>query len=197
VAQAFGASARASGLPVPDVPSLRLKRPLVSPLLWRLGITGIYVPFTGEANVNDTVPDPDLPFVAAHELAHLSGFAREDEASWVGPVACARDPDPDLRYSSALSMSLHALAALARADRDAFEAQARRRSAAVGRDVAALRAWSDRYRGPARRVALRVNDTYLKSQGQADGVRSYGRVVDLLLAERRARLAAAGAETGS
>jgi hypothetical protein len=31
-----------------------------------------------------------------------------------------------------------------------------------------------------------VNDAYLKSQGQAQGVRSYGRMVDLLLAERRA-----------
>jgi hypothetical protein len=61
----------------------------------------------------------------------------------------------------------------------------------VRRDVEALRAWSDRYQGAARRVARRVNDTYLKSQGHADGVRSYGRVVDLLLAERRARLAAA------
>jgi hypothetical protein len=34
-----------------------------------------------------------------------------------------------------------------------------------------------------------VNDTYLKAQGQTQGVRSYGRMVDLLLAERRAKLA--------
>jgi len=34
-------------------------------------------------------------------------------------------------------------------------------------------------------VQERVNDAYLKTQGQADGVRSYGRMVDLLLAERR------------
>ena len=31
------------------------------------------------------------------------------------------------------------------------------------------------------------NDLYLKSQGEAEGVASYGRMVDLLLAERRAR----------
>jgi hypothetical protein len=30
-----------------------------------------------------------------------------------------------------------------------------------------------------------VNDTYLRSQGQELGVRSYGAMVDLLLAERR------------
>ncbi|PYQ39239.1 MAG: DUF3810 domain-containing protein, partial [Acidobacteria bacterium] len=39
-------------------------------------------------------------------------------------------------------------------------------------------------------VQERVNDTYLKTQGQAQGVQSYGQIVDLLLAERRT--AAAG-----
>jgi hypothetical protein len=33
-----------------------------------------------------------------------------------------------------------------------------------------------------------VNNTYLKSNNQEDGVKSYGRMVDLLLAERRTRL---------
>jgi hypothetical protein len=192
VGEGFGRAARSTGMPLAGGPGIAVKRPLVSPLLWRLGLTGVYVPFTAEAHVNDTVPDPELPFVAAHELAHLSGFAREDEASWVGQRACALHPDADHRYSGALAMSLHALAALARADRGAYSELAARRSAAVARDVAALAAWNDRYRGAARRIARRVNDGYLKSQGDADGVRSYGRVVDLLLAERRARLAAAG-----
>jgi hypothetical protein len=189
--EGFAAVARETGLAIPQAAQARLKRPLVSPLLWRLGITGIYIPFTAEAHVNDTVPDPELPFVAAHELAHRSGFAREDEASWVGQAACARHPDPDHRYSGILAMSLHAIGALVRVDRGAASALSADRSPAVRRDVEALRAWSDRYQGAARRVARRVNDTYLKSQGHADGVRSYGRVVDLLLAERRARLAAA------
>lgn len=189
--EGFAAAARSAPLPIPAGPDVAPKRPLISPLLWRLGITGIYVPFTAEANVNDTVPDPDLPFTASHELAHLRGFAREDEASWVGYLACARHPDADYRYSGALAMSLHALSALARADREAYDRIAALRTDAVRRDVEALRIWSLRARGPAERVARRVNDTYLKSQGHPDGVRSYGRVVDLLLAERRARLAAA------
>jgi len=56
----------------------------------------------------------------------------------------------------------------------------------VRRDLAALAAWAERYRGLAERVSQRVNDAYLRSQGETQGVRSYGRVVDLLLAERRA-----------
>jgi hypothetical protein len=39
-------------------------------------------------------------------------------------------------------------------------------------------------------VQDRVNDAYLKSQGQREGVRSYGRMVDLLVGERRMSSAA-------
>jgi len=59
------------------------------------------------------------------------------------------------------------------------------RSPAVRRDVEAVWTWSRRYQGAVRRTAERVNDGYLKSQGHALGIRSYGRMVDLMLAERR------------
>ena len=35
----------------------------------------------------------------------------------------------------------------------------------------------------------KMNDTYLKANSVEDGTKSYGRMVDLLLAERRKRLA--------
>ena len=45
-----------------------------------------------------------------------------------------------------------------------------------------------KYEGPVAEKAEAVNDTYLKSNKQEDGVKSYGRMVDLLIAERRYRL---------
>ena len=151
-----------------------------------LGVTGIYLPFTGEPNVNMTLPDPELPFGAAHEMAHQRGFAREDEANYLGYLACRLHPDPDFRYSGRLAASVYAVNALAAVDRKAGERLEARRSPGVRRDLAALAAWAERYRGLAERVSQRVNDAYLRSQGETQGVRSYGRVVDLLLAERRA-----------
>ena len=61
-----------------------------------------------------------------------------------------------------------------------------RRGPGARRDLAALEAWRQRYVGRAAAVHQRVNDAYLRAQGQADGVQSYGRMVDLILAERRA-----------
>jgi hypothetical protein len=160
------------------------KAALLSPVLSRLGVSGIFSPFTGEPNVNTTLPPAEQPFSAAHEVAHQRGIAREDEANYVAYLACVGHPDRDFRYSGWLNAAQYTLGALYRAD-PAAHARAATWSPAVRRDLLALKAWADRYRGKATEVGRRVNDAYLRSQGQADGVRSYGRMVDLLLAERR------------
>ena len=161
------------------------KRVLLSPVMAYLGISGIYVPFTGEANVNTTLPEWALPFVAAHEIAHQRGFAREDEANYLAYAACARHPDPTARYSAALEGSLFVMAALRVRDPAAHQALQARRGPAVRRDLEALEAWRRRYESRAADVHQKVNDAYLRAQGE-DGVATYGRMVDLLLAERRA-----------
>jgi hypothetical protein len=183
---AQGYAALGANQPLFRVPSARPKRVLLSSLLSRVGITGIYFPFTGEPNLNTTVPDSALPFSTAHELAHQQGFAREDEANFVGYLACRRHPDRDFRYSGLVAASHYAIVSLHQADAPAAARVLAERSAAVLRDEAALREWADRYRGPATEMGDRVNDAYLRTQGEKDGVRSYGRMVDLLLAERRA-----------
>jgi len=174
---------------------LRPKPVVLSEAMSWLGISGIYSPFTGEANVNVKVPDPELPFAAAHETAHQRGFAREDEANFAGYLACRFHPDPVFQYAGLLAASVHASNALHAVDRATARNVEALRSAAVQRDLRALREWAARYEGPAARAAERVNDAYLKSQGAPDGVRSYGRMVDLLLAERRAD--AAGPREGA
>lgn len=42
-----------------------------------------------------------------------------------------------------------------------------------------------KYETPVATVATTVNDTYLKSQGQTDGKKSYGRFVDLMISYRK------------
>jgi hypothetical protein len=163
----------------------RVKAPFASPLLSYLGIAGIYIPFTAEPHLNGTLPDSEIPFTASHEMAHEQGFAREDEANFVGYLACRGHPQAVFRYSGELRASLYAVAALHGIDPGAARALQSRRSAAVRRDLAALHAWHERYASRAADVQRRVNDAYLKSQGQKLGVQSYGRMVDLLLAERR------------
>lgn len=43
-------------------------------------LCGVYSPFTVEANYNGDMPDYNVPHTLCHELSHLKGFMREDEA---------------------------------------------------------------------------------------------------------------------
>jgi len=172
------------GLPAPEA-SGGAKAVLLSPLMSYAGLGGIFIPFTAEPNVNATLPDWEIPFTAAHEVAHQRGYAREDEANYVGYRACRAHPGRDFRYSGTFRAALYALSALAGPDRAAY---ARLRSTLpppLIRDLTALSAWRRRYESRLGEVQDRINDVYLKTQGQAEGVQSYGRMVDLLLAERR------------
>lgn len=184
-ARGYEAAEVARRLPVPLL-SAPPKLVLLSPLMSYLGIGGIFIPFTCEANVNATLPDWEIPFTSAHELAHQRGFAREEEANYVGYLACRAHPDRDFQYSGTFRAALYALGALAQVDRPSYARLRGTVTAPLGRDLAALAAWHRRYESRLGEVQERVNDAYLKTQGQADGVRSYGRMVDLLLAERRA-----------
>ncbi len=183
---AAGFEAARERLPFLQAPPARPKAALLSALLSGLAISGIYSPFTAEPLVNGEVPDPDLPFCAAHEAAHAAGFAREDEANYLASLTCRLHPDADFRYSGTMAASAYAMGALASVDRPSAKRLHGTRSAAVVRDLDALAAWSARHEGRVAEASRRVNDAYLKAQGTPDGVRSYGRFVDLLLAERRA-----------
>ena len=180
----YEATEVAHRLPVPLL-SAPPKLVLLSPVMSYLGIGGIFIPFTGEANVNATLPDWEIPFTAAHEMAHQRGYAREDEANFVGYLACRAHRDRDFQYSGTFRAALYALSALARADRESYARLRGQLTGPLGRDLAALAAWHRRYESRLGDVQERVNDAYLKTQGQRDGVQSYGRMVDLLLAERR------------
>lgn len=58
-------------------------KPVMASRLMSYGnITGIYIPFTCEANVNIDVPDYSIPATMCHELTHLRGYMREEEGQF-------------------------------------------------------------------------------------------------------------------
>jgi hypothetical protein len=156
--------------------------------LWSyVGLSGLYSPFTGEPNINMAIPHHNLAFTSCHEMAHQIGFAAEDEANFIGYLACRMHPDNDFQYSGTLIAMRYALRALNRVDQDSYSALRSSLSEGIERDQKAEYDFWMRYRTPARKVARRVNDAYLKSQGQEEGVASYGKVIDLLIAEQRSQ----------
>ncbi len=88
------------------------KAVVFSEIMSYLDISGIYCPFTFEANVNVHMDDVGIPFTMCHELSHLSGYMREDEANFIAFLACIRSDDADFRYSGAFLAMVNASNAL-------------------------------------------------------------------------------------
>lgn len=155
---------------------------LLSRLLSVQQLCGVYSPFTVEANYNREMPLYNIPHTICHELSHLKGFMREDEANFIGYAACIHSEDLYFRYSGYLMGWVYAGNALAQADPEGFAALRSALPQAALTDLSYNNAYWDAFQGKVAEVSTRVNDTYLKLQDQQDGIQSYGRVVDLMLA---------------
>lgn len=164
----------------------RPKPLLLSGFLSVQQLAGIYSPFTVEANYNQDMTAYNIPHTICHELSHLRGFMREDEANFIGFLACIGSPDAGYRYSGYVSGWIYAGNALAKTDRGAYRACHDRLDERVLQDFQENREFWSHYESGISEAAETMNDTYLKANHQRDGVQSYGRAVDLMLAWYRA-----------
>lgn len=163
-------------------------KPLVfSEALSYLNLTGFYFPFTSEANVNVHMPALELPSTMCHELAHTLGFMREDEANFIAYLACRSSDAPEFVYSGLVLALTHSMNALYSVDYSRFEELWYQYGDGLRRDYAAQGQYWKRYDTPAAEASEAINNVYLKANNQSDGTRSYGRMVDLLLADYRIR----------
>ncbi|MCL2056054.1 MAG: DUF3810 domain-containing protein [Oscillospiraceae bacterium] len=161
-------------------------KPVFSSLaMSHMNIVGVFVPFTYEANVNVHIPDYAVPSAMMHELAHFKGFMREDEANFISWMACRGSGSDEFHYSGAMLAFAHCTNALYSADRGLYVEVMAGLSEKVRRDLAHNSAYWRRFDGPVSDASTAVNNTYLRANRQSDGVKSYGRMVDLLLAEFR------------
>ena len=160
--------------------------PFPKPILntWILSVqqtTGVYSPFTVEANYNRDIAYYDIPFTICHELSHLRGYMQEEEANFIGVLATIGADDLYFNYSGYVSAWVYAGNALARIDSTAFATLYSRINARTRQDMLYNNAYWQQFEGKPAEAHEQLNDAYLKMQGQTSGVRSYGHVTDLML----------------
>jgi hypothetical protein len=164
----------------PAVPG-RLKSSFLGPYFRWTTVDGMINPFGLEAIANPDLLPFEQPFVAAHEWAHLAGYADESEASFVGFLTCVRAAAP-AAYSGWLFLHWQINSEVSAADRRELAAALQE---GPRRDLAAI---AERLRSGEvpllRDAGWRVYDQYLKANRVEEGVRSYGLVLTLLTRAR-------------
>lgn len=146
-------------------------------------ITGIFSPFTIEGNYNNDIPDSEKPYVMCHELSHLKGFMREDEAEFIAYLACMRSDTVEFKYSASLGVLTYVLnAAYDNCDREKYVELIESLDEQIITDLRYRSAYWTDYETKISVAANAVNNAYLQANNQDDGVHSYGRMIDLMLA---------------
>lgn len=154
-------------------------------------IMGYYFPFSMEANYNDRMYVSNMPVTMCHELSHLKGFILEDEANFIGYLACVGSEDPFFNYSAYLSVVSYL-------DRDFYKAIGKDSRTYFSHPIISEQVMADKKFLTEEEweeveetaildteVVKKASDAFLESNltmnGVADGKISYSRVVDLLL----------------
>ena len=152
-----------------------------SEVLTRLGISGVYFPLTAEPNYNADIPDFQLPFSIAHEMAHQRGIARESEANFVAYVVCVNSRDPFVRYSG-FRNGLGVLSELYRVDPEKARELSKQLGTGYREDSRRAALFWAKASGAAGALSHRVNDLYLRANRVKAGVADYSNSTTLIIA---------------
>lgn len=177
-----------------DYPYLKGFYPKAKPVIFShfmcyTEVTGIYPYIIPEPNINYKTPITSLPATINHEMAHQRGISREEEANFIAYLASISNPDPLFQYSGYYIALNYSLGELSKHNGDAARRVYETLDKGILRDMQAAREFWKQFETPKDIVATvseTVNNKYLETVNVEDGVHSYGRMVDLLLAYRRA-----------
>lgn len=153
---------------------------------------GYYFPFSMEANYNDVMYIANVPATICHELSHVKGFIYEDDANFIAYLACTSSEDAFFRYSGYLSvldyLNIDLYESLGKSQ-EAYMAY-EKCSPLVEHDNVFLtkEAWAEVERKAffdtetVRQASRSFLETNLQANGVEEGIASYGKVAEQLLA---------------
>lgn len=166
----------------------RAKGIAASDFLSQQYMMGYYFPFSMEANYNTSMYVANVPATLCHELAHLKGFIYEDDANFIGFLACISSDDPFYRYSGYLSVLGYVEKEYKKASgKEEFDCLSIAKSVRSDDIFLTSEAW-ERVEEKAvvetavvKAASNQFTETTLVINGVSDGMKSYSRVVQLLL----------------
>ena len=170
-----------------NAPFLRYHRPSIkksmySTLASYMGIGGYLNPFTNEAQVNALTPVYRFPVVSGHEVGHQVGYSAENETNFIGYLVTMDNPDIYFKYSAYSYALSHCLNAISQTDETEFDRLYADVNPGTKKNYQELRDFYEQYENPFEPIFESVFNTFLKVNNQQDGIQSYSKVVNLMVA---------------
>jgi hypothetical protein len=168
-----------------DYKYFAVKSSLISLVVSYAGYSGYYNPFTGEAQLNNDLPEFLLPFVTCHEMAHQIGYASESEANFAGYLAATHSNNNLFIYSGYFDVFMSANGELFSRDFYAGYLNLLQLNSLVKKDRKTYRTYVMGKKNNLQPFVSNLYDQYLKANQQKSGINSYNEVVGYLIAYKR------------
>lgn len=156
-----------------------IKKSLYSIPLTYMGFSGYLNPFTNEAQIDGLLPKFKYPSTASHEVAHQIGYAAENEANFIGSMACIHHKDPYFVYSGYAFMLRHCLREVYKRNPEAYKAFVKTINVGVLKNYQEVTDFWNSYQNPFEPIFRETYNGFLKANNQTGGIKSYSYVVAL------------------
>ena len=161
--------------------SKSVKHSIISLPMAYMGTSGYMNPFTGEAQVNRLNPSVSYASISCHEVAHQLGYAAENEANFVGFLASIYNDDVYFQYSGYYMALRYALNDLYRHDKEKYQSAIDILNKGTRKNMKENYEFWKSYRNPIEPYTKMLFDQFLKANKQKDGIKSYSRMVGMLI----------------
>lgn len=162
-------------------PGQNVKKSMYSRPLSYMGFAGYLNPFSLEAQVNAVMPKNSLLTTIAHEQAHQLGYAAENEANFIGFLACIHTDNPYYTYAGYAFALRYCLQELQRRDSKSYTKVLNKLHPGILKDFQESSEFWKAYNTPLEPLFKSLYNNFLKANNQEKGIESYSYVVALLV----------------
>lgn len=160
---------------------IALKQSLFSTPLTYMGFSGYLNPLTNEAHLNERLPIYKFPTTAAHEIAHQLGYAKENEANFIGFLATINNDNLYFRYSGYTYGLIYCLSEINKRDPELYQKLLPTIHLGIIKNYQEVANFWTKHQNPLEPIFKKTYGSYLKANNQSRGMESYNYVVALLV----------------
>lgn len=170
-----------SKYPFLKTPNLKVKNSLYSTPLSYMGFAGYLNPFTNESQVNSNIPLVSLITTSCHELGHQVGFGAEYEANMLSYLVAINHDNLYFQYAGKYMALRYILNELYIADENLYQKHFSKINKGIIKNMEESQVFWEKYQNAMEPFFKIFYDIFLKSNAQKEGIRSYKRVVGLMI----------------
>lgn len=147
----------------------------------QIGITGMYFPYTGQAQYEKELGPIGKAFTMAHEWFHSAGVAPEHEANFLAYLVCVSSDEKAIQYSAYMNLLNELLFYYKITDPELFEKMVSSFTPLMKTHLEERKAQFIKYSGPISEMSDEMIDNYLKFNQQG-GIKDYRRLSEYVFA---------------